>query len=71
MLISERFRLLCQQVYDVRAGFPRLGVDSFMTGTVPAGVKAISYDVDLAHAAPFRLNEVEISRFLDQLAGAA
>ena len=71
VLMSERFRLLRQQVYDVRAGFPRLGVDSFRTGTVPAGVRAISYDVDLAHAAPFRLNEAEISRFLDQLAGAA
>lgn len=52
----ERFLLKDERYYRVDAGFPRLSKNSFLPGHPAAGVSAIEYRLDLAHAAGFSLS---------------
>ena len=44
------WRVLGERLYEVRADFPRLTLESFPTG-LPAGIAAVSYDLDMAACA--------------------
>ena len=52
----ERFALKGESYYRVDVGFPRLSKASFLPGHPAAGVSAIEYRLDLAHAAGFSLS---------------
>lgn len=47
-----RWRIVAEELYEVREGFPRLTRRSFPSG-VPAGVGEVSYAVDMAACAAF------------------
>ena len=70
-LDSERFGVLRRNMYRVTEGFPRLGFGSFVGGGPPSGVKNITYELDLAVAAEFRVAESNVSALLDDLARTA
>jgi hypothetical protein len=64
-----RFASLGGETYRVHSGFPRLGDDG--TGSVPsvpAGVSAVRYNVDLALAEDFRLDDEAETALIEELA---
>lgn len=50
------FRLEGEAAYAVTNGFPRMVPSSFPGGTVPAGISDVTYAVELAQAAAFRID---------------
>jgi hypothetical protein len=52
---EERFTTGAVELYEVRDGFPRIVPGSFPSGTIPAGTRNLSYEVDLGHGTAFRL----------------
>jgi hypothetical protein len=50
----QAWRVVAEELYRVSAGFPRLTRMTF-PGGIPAGVNSITYTIDLAACAPFRM----------------
>lgn len=48
-------KVVAEELYRVDVDFPRLTNASFVRGTVPSGVDAISYSLDLVACAPWRI----------------
>ncbi|CRM09052.1 hypothetical protein [Pseudomonas sp. 58 R 3] len=57
------------QVYSVDDGFPRIIGSSFTGGSLPQGVSAIGYEVDLGHALPFELSATDYDFAFRRIAG--
>ena len=55
------FRLEGEALYAVTDGFPRLASSSFSGGVAPAGISDVSYEVELAGAAAFRLDPSRVA----------
>ena len=53
----DQFRAEFEEIYEVQPGFPRLTNSMLTGGAVPTGVHRISYEIDLASAAPYRCEE--------------
>jgi hypothetical protein len=53
------FRLEAEQLYEVRDQFPRLIPSMLVSGQLPAGVGALTYQIDLAAAAAYRCDSAE------------
>lgn len=51
------FVLGAEDVYAVLTGFPRITAAELPGGTAPAGIGAVSYEVDLEAADAFRLGD--------------
>ena len=56
-------------VYSVDDGFPRIIGSSFTAGSLPQGVAAVGYEVDLDHAHPFELSATDYDFALRRIAG--
>lgn len=56
-------------MYDVGPGFPRVIHSSFSSGSLPAGINAMQYCLDVTHAAAFRLTDDESHHVLETIAG--
>jgi hypothetical protein len=67
VLGDERFRVLRKQFYEIIAGFPKLGRDSFRAGQPPPGITEITYALDLAHAAGFQLEAARSAAVLGEI----
>lgn len=48
---DERFSILGMETFRVNEGFPRLSLQKLKTESLDEGVRRVSYDLDLAHAA--------------------
>lgn len=56
-------------LYSITDGFPRIVGSSFESGSIPAGVSALEYQVDLSHAKPFELSTLDSEIALKRIAG--
>lgn len=65
---DERLRIREQRWYDVDGTFPRIVPDSFVGGTVPAGVTQLTYSVDLTGPAPVPLTTAAVEAVVQTLA---
>lgn len=55
-----------QKFYDVaQEHFPKITSSSFIGGTLPAGVEALSYSVDLTNEPPMAMNSTEVHDLLE------
>ncbi|MDE0421607.1 MAG: PD-(D/E)XK motif protein [Gammaproteobacteria bacterium] len=63
----ERFRIESEQLFEVQPGFPRLTNSMLTRGAVPAGVHRLSYEIDLASAAPYRCEQGVFTDLADML----
>ncbi|MDE0102151.1 MAG: PD-(D/E)XK motif protein [Bryobacterales bacterium] len=60
-----------EQLYAVRAGFPRLSPSMLKEGSLPAGVGRLKYEIDLSAAASFACSASQAARLEAELAGCA
>jgi len=51
---AQTFRVVAEDLYSVAEGFPRLVRETFVGG-IPVGVDGITYTLDLAACAPWRI----------------
>lgn len=63
------FRPAIWAAYSVQPGFPSVIPEQFLHGVLPAGVNRISYNLDLACAAEFQINDRELESFMKRLGG--
>ena len=56
-------------LYTVVDGFPRVIDSSFVTGSLPKGVSALEYQLDLGHAKPFELSILDCELAFKRIAG--
>ncbi len=56
-------------LYVVTDGFPRIVSSSFAAGSIPAGVFALEYWIDLNHSKPFELSPLDSETVLKRIAG--
>ena len=65
------FRLVERRTYDVAVqGFPRITPGSFIGGTLPAGVRDLSYTIDLTNEPPTPLGASQEEALFSQFGGA-
>lgn len=55
--------------YSISDGFPRIIGSSFARGSLPKGLSALEYQVDLSHAKPFELSTIDCEIALKRIAG--
>lgn len=55
-------------IYHVIEGFPRISATSFPGEVLPAGISALSYDVDLSVAGAFQLSPNDADQLLEEFA---
>jgi hypothetical protein len=67
-LDRERFSVFAIALYRVEASFPRLAKASFVGGAVPNGISGIEYDLDLARAAAYRIEDSQVDNVVALLA---
>lgn len=48
-IMDEIYRLIEKRCYPVNDEFPRICPESFINGTIPAGISKINYSVNLDH----------------------
>lgn len=63
---SERYEVLSDRIYAVDADFPRITPGAFAIGSVPAGVTAVRYWIDLGGRQP--LEERAVGHLLQEFA---
>ncbi|MGX9569467.1 PD-(D/E)XK motif protein [Pseudomonas kilonensis] len=63
------FTLEGLKVYSVEDGFPRVIGASFNVGSLPQGIAAIEYQVDLGHAVSFELSAADYDFAFRRIAG--
>lgn len=67
-LEHETFELRDLAAYTVDDQFPRLNSAAFVAGSVPAGVIAVRYDIDLSTEPPFRMDRDVLGNCLKNFA---
>jgi hypothetical protein len=67
---NRRFSIVEELIYHIENEFPRIVNSSFATGSVPAGVIALAYELDLCTEPPFPLSSQDADEILKSLAGA-
>ena len=53
---KHTFRVESEQLYEVRAGFPRITLAMLTAGALPHGVNGVTYEIDLSVAQHFMCN---------------
>ena len=66
---AARFVVTEDRMYRVSQEFPRIVSQSFRTGSLPPGIKALTYEIDLTGEPPVPLSDSEVQGVLSVLAG--
>lgn len=63
------FTLEGLKLYCISEGFPRIITSSFAEGSLPKGITALEYQIDLSHAQPFELSPADCELAIKRIAG--
>lgn len=63
------FTLEGLKLYCISDGFPRIITSSFTAGSLPQGITALEYQIDLSHAKPFELSPADCELAIKRIAG--
>lgn len=68
----NRLSFNCEAIdaWAVEPGFPRIVPSAFVTGAIPAGIQALTYELDPAVADAFRVDEAEMQAQEARLTGS-